>query len=167
MLNAECATMAQPVLNALDMGIAETLKARTFEFAAAVYRVCATAPETNGAGIIRIQLIKASASVAANYRAACRGRSRPEFIAKLGVAIEEADESLFWLDFAEATQAIAPSPELQKLVPKRTSSWQFLRHRRRQQSATRITLRAPSGGVERLATETPQFCIQHSAFSIS
>ena len=97
------------------VSIAETLKTRTFDFAAAVYRLCAAWPETPSAGIIRVQLIKASASVAANYRAACRGRSRPEFIAKLGVAIEEADESLFWLDLAEATQTIAASADLQKL----------------------------------------------------
>ena len=43
-------------------------------------------------------MIDASTSVAANYRAACRARSRPEFIAKLGVVLEESDESLFWLE---------------------------------------------------------------------
>jgi four helix bundle protein len=97
------------------MGIAETLKARTFLFATAVYRTCAAELQSNRARIVATQLIRASASVAANYRAACRARSRPEFIAKLGVAIEEADESLFWLDFAEATQAIHSSVETQKL----------------------------------------------------
>jgi four helix bundle protein len=43
------------------------------------------------------QLVRAGTSVGANYRAACRGRSRAEFIAKLGVVEEEADESAFWM----------------------------------------------------------------------
>jgi four helix bundle protein len=49
------------------------------------------------------QLLRAGISVGANYRAACRGRSRREFIAKLGVAVEEADETVFWLELIEAT----------------------------------------------------------------
>jgi len=44
------------------------------------------------------QLIDSATSVAANYRAACRGRSRAEFVAKLGTVLEESDESLFWLE---------------------------------------------------------------------
>jgi four helix bundle protein len=97
------------------MSIAEILKARTFHFAVGVFRLCAAEPQGSAARIIRAQLIKASSSVAANYRAACRGRSRREFIAKIGVAIEEADESLFWLDFVEATQVLSPSADLQRL----------------------------------------------------
>jgi four helix bundle protein len=46
------------------------------------------------------QLLRCSTSVAANYRAACRSRSRKEFIAKIGIVMEESDESLFWLEFA-------------------------------------------------------------------
>ena len=49
------------------------------------------------------QLIRASASVGANYRAACRAKSKRDFIAKLGTVIEESDESMFWLDYIEAT----------------------------------------------------------------
>ena len=103
------------VLDAPGMDIAERLKARTFDFAVAVYRLCADQSLDNAARTIRTQLINASSSVAANYRAACRGRSRPEFIAKIGVAIEEADESLFWLQFVEASSILPASPGLQKL----------------------------------------------------
>jgi len=53
------------------------------------------------------QLIRASASVAANYRASCRARSKREFIAKIGTVIEEADESLFWLEYLVATEVMA------------------------------------------------------------
>ena len=45
------------------------------------------------------QLIRSSTSVAANYRAACRARTRREFISKIGIVLEEADESLFWIEF--------------------------------------------------------------------
>jgi four helix bundle protein len=46
------------------------------------------------------QLVRCGPSVASNYRAACRGRSRAEFVAKLGISIEEADETDFWINYA-------------------------------------------------------------------
>jgi four helix bundle protein len=97
------------------MAIADDLKARTFKFSVDVYRLCARHRFEHAAAVIRTQLIKASSSTAANYRAACRGRSRPEFIAKIGTAIEEADESLFWLYYVEATRILPASPELHRL----------------------------------------------------
>ncbi|MEO8680369.1 MAG: four helix bundle protein [Vicinamibacterales bacterium] len=59
------------------------------------------------------QLLDCSSSVGANYRGACRGRSRAEFIAKLGVAVEEIDESVYWLEFllkagAATAEGVAP-----------------------------------------------------------
>jgi four helix bundle protein len=53
------------------------------------------------------QLVRASASVAANYRASCRAKSKRDFIAKMGTVIEEADESLFWLEYLVATALVA------------------------------------------------------------
>ena len=55
-------------------------------------------PKTIEGRVIGNQLIRSGTSVGANYRAACRARSKAEFIAKLGVVIEEADESAFWLE---------------------------------------------------------------------
>jgi len=55
-------------------------------------------PDTVSAKVIGGQLVRAGTSVGANYRAACRGRSKAEFIARLGVVEEEADESEFWLE---------------------------------------------------------------------
>ncbi len=52
------------------------------------------------------QLIRSGTSVAANYRAACRAKSNPDFIAKMGIVEEEADESAFWIEFAVDTQLI-------------------------------------------------------------
>ncbi|HHT9145893.1 MAG TPA: four helix bundle protein [Candidatus Wunengus sp. YC61] len=56
-------------------------------------------PKSRGVEVIIYQLIKASTSVAANYRAACRAKSRADFINKLKIVEEESDESLFWLEF--------------------------------------------------------------------
>jgi four helix bundle protein len=73
-------------------------KARTRGFAIDVVRVVRGLPSTVVCRAIGAQLIRSGASAAANYRAACRARTRKEFIAKLGVVEEEADESAFWLD---------------------------------------------------------------------
>jgi four helix bundle protein len=77
---------------------AEDLKQRTKEFAMRVLRLVAALPPTIEGNAIRGQLVRSGTSVGANYRAACRSRSRVEFIAKLGVVEEEADESAFWLE---------------------------------------------------------------------
>ena len=55
-------------------------------------------PKGETSYVIRRQLLLSATSVGVNYRAACRGRSKAEFIAKLGIAIEEADESIYWLE---------------------------------------------------------------------
>jgi four helix bundle protein len=77
---------------------ADELKKRTKQFALRVLKLAAALPGTIEGRMIRGQLVRAGTSVGANYRAACRGRSRAEFIAKLGVVEEEADESAFWLE---------------------------------------------------------------------
>lgn len=74
------------------------LKARTKRFAVEIIKLCRQLPATNDGRAIAGQLVRCGTSVAANYRAACRGRSRAEFIAKLGVVLEESDESLLWLE---------------------------------------------------------------------
>src|SRR5262249_53209854 len=82
---------------------AEALKARTKTFALDVLDFVDTWLPTQKPGDRRIaaQLCDAATSTAANYRAACRARSKPEFAAKIGVVLEEADESLFWLECSE------------------------------------------------------------------
>ena len=74
------------------------LKDRTKRFAVNVIELCRELPPTLDGRRLGGQLIDSSTSVAANYRAACRGRSRAEFIAKLGTVLEESDESLSWLE---------------------------------------------------------------------
>jgi four helix bundle protein len=77
---------------------ADELKKRTKLFALRILKLAAALPPTIEGKTIKGQLVRAGTSVGANYRAACRGRSRAEFIAKIGIVEEEADESAFWLE---------------------------------------------------------------------
>lgn len=71
---------------------------RTKEFALKIIKLVNALPNNIAGRSIGGQLMRSGTSVAANYRAACRGRSKAEFIAKLGIVEEEADESAFWLE---------------------------------------------------------------------
>jgi len=77
---------------------ADDLKKRTKQFALRILKLVAALPNTVQGRAIAGQLVRAGTAVAANYRAACRGRSKAEFIAKLGTVEEEADESAFWME---------------------------------------------------------------------
>jgi four helix bundle protein len=74
----------------------EALKLRTKEVALRVLRLYRSLPRTQEARILGTQLLRCSTSIGVNYRAACRGRSRAEFVAKLGIVLEKADETVFW-----------------------------------------------------------------------
>ena len=79
------------------------LAQRTYEFGVAVVNFCKTLPETPEARRIRGQLTDSGTAVPANYRGACKARSRAEFISKIAVACEEADESHMWLSMCADT----------------------------------------------------------------
>jgi len=79
------------------------LKIRTRKFAVDILNFVDRLPNRRSANIIGNQLGRSASSVASNYRAACRARSHNEFIAKIGIVEEEADESVFWLDIAPDT----------------------------------------------------------------
>jgi len=91
------------------------LKDRTKAFALRVFRMSQALPRTREANIIMQQLLRSSTSVAANYKAAGRARSKAEFISKLGVVIEEADETVFWLEFLADTE-IVQATKLRELI---------------------------------------------------
>ena len=80
---------------------AEELKSRTKQFAIRIIRLVQMLPKNSEAQVIGKQLLRSGTSVAANYRAVCRSRSNPEFIAKMGTVIEEADETAFWLELLD------------------------------------------------------------------
>jgi four helix bundle protein len=81
----------------------EHLKKRTKQFALDIIKLAQDIPDTQLGNIVRGQIIRAGTSVGSNYRAVCRARSKAEFISKIGVVIEEADESAYWLEIIEET----------------------------------------------------------------
>jgi four helix bundle protein len=91
--------------------MANDLRERTKRFAVAVIEFVAMLPQKQEFWIVGRQLIRCATSVGANYRAACRGKSRADFIAKLGIVEEEADECMYWLEILESIK----SPHLDKL----------------------------------------------------
>ena len=76
----------------------DELKKRTKQFALRVMRLVQALPNTPDGRTLGNQLLRSGTAVGANYRAACRGRSRAEFVAKLGNVEEEADESAYWME---------------------------------------------------------------------
>jgi four helix bundle protein len=76
----------------------EELRDRTKAFAVRIVKPYRSLPHTGDSQVLGKQLLRCGTSVAANYRAACRGRSRAEWIAKIGLVVEEADETVFWLE---------------------------------------------------------------------
>jgi len=80
---------------------------RTKQFALRIFKLVGALPQTIQGRAVAAQLIRSGTSVAANYRAACRARSKPEFVAKLGVVEEEADESAFWLELIMETNLLS------------------------------------------------------------
>jgi four helix bundle protein len=84
----------------------EELKERTKRFALRVMRLVDALPKSTKGRALAGQLVRSGMSVAANYRAACRGRSRAEFVAKIGVAEEEADETALWLELIIADKLL-------------------------------------------------------------
>jgi four helix bundle protein len=94
---------------------APELKERSKEFALRVLKLTAALPKTIEGRAIANQLVRSGTSIAANYRAACRARSRSEFIAKLGPALEEADETQLWLELVIAGKFL-PASRVQPLL---------------------------------------------------
>ena len=84
------------------------LQDRSKQFALRVIRLVEKLPNRRTGDVIGRQLLRASTSVGANYRAACRGRSRAEFCSKLGIVEEEADECVYWLELVMESGLMKP-----------------------------------------------------------
>src|SRR5438045_4506913 len=82
------------------------LKKRTKTFALRILKLVDALPKTTAGRALASQIVRSGASVAANYRAACRAKSTADFIAKMGIVEEEADETLFWLELLEESQLV-------------------------------------------------------------
>ena len=84
------------------------MKRRAKQLAVVVIRLSRTLPQSPEARIIARQLLRSATSVAANYRAVCRARSTADFTSKLGLALEKADETLFWLELLVEAEIVRP-----------------------------------------------------------
>src|SRR6266850_1669006 len=76
----------------------EELRDRTKAFAVRMVKLFRALPKTGEAQVLGKQVLRCGTSVAANYRAVCSARSRAEFVARIGIVVEEADETVFWLE---------------------------------------------------------------------
>ena len=84
----------------------QQMKKRTKEFAKSIIRLCRLLPGNREGRLIGNQIFRSGTSVAANYRAACRAKSLADFISKLAIVEEEADETLFWLELIREMKII-------------------------------------------------------------
>jgi four helix bundle protein len=91
------------------------MKLRTRQFAIRIVSVDRSLPRSREGDVIGKQLLRSGTAVAANYRAVCRSRSQAEFISKMNVVVEEADETVFWLEFLIDTETL-PAEKLTLLV---------------------------------------------------
>jgi four helix bundle protein len=90
-------------------------KERTKRVGLRVVRLVESLPPNRTADVLGRQLLRSGTSIGANYRAACRGRSRKDVIAKLGIVEEEADETVYWLEMLVDAE-IVPAPRLGDLI---------------------------------------------------
>jgi four helix bundle protein len=93
----------------------EGLKKRTKEFGLRVIKLTGALPSSRAAAVIGRQLLRSGTSVGASYRSACRARTKPDFVSKAGMAIEQADESLYWMEMLAAA-GIMPKDKMAGLM---------------------------------------------------
>jgi four helix bundle protein len=91
-------------MNALEK--ADELRKRTKKFAIRIVNVFRALPRSPDAQTLGKQLLRSGTSVAANYRSVCRARSKAEFISRLGIVVEEADETVFWIELLAETDIV-------------------------------------------------------------
>jgi four helix bundle protein len=85
------------------------MRRRTKQFALRVIRLFRAIPKSDEGRVIGRQVLRSGTSVGANYRAVCRARSKKEFISKMSIVVEEADETIFWLDLLIEAGIVRPT----------------------------------------------------------
>jgi len=86
----------------------ETIQNRTKRFGVSIIKFTNDLPKSTSSFVIAKQIIKSATSIGANFRAALRARSKSEFIAKLGIVLEEADETVYWLEIIVESGLVLP-----------------------------------------------------------
>jgi four helix bundle protein len=97
----------------------QELRTRSKAFALRIIRMSQALPRSREANVLVQQVLRSATGMAANYRAAGRSRSKAEFIAKIGVVVEEADETVFWLEMLLDSGMVRPE-KLQNLLAEAT-----------------------------------------------
>jgi four helix bundle protein len=100
-------------ISALDKAM--ELQERTKIFALRIIRMFRLLPKTQDAQVIGKQVLRSGTSIGANYRAACRARSKSEFSAKMGIVVEEIDETIFWLELLVGAE-IVPQTKMRNIT---------------------------------------------------
>jgi four helix bundle protein len=106
-----------------NLEFATKMQQRTKAFAVQVVKFFGTLPKTDEARVLGRQLLRSGTSVAANYRAVCRAKSDADFISKMATVVEEADESILWLELLEEAELCAS----QRVKPLKAESDELLR----------------------------------------
>jgi len=94
----------------------EKLKSRTKKFAVDTIKFCDTLKKAKASSVITYQIVKSATSTAANYRAACRGRSKREFYSKICIVVEEIDETEYWFEIIKEADLSNDEQELNRLL---------------------------------------------------
>ncbi|MBI9037368.1 MAG: four helix bundle protein [Bacteroidales bacterium] len=94
----------------------EKMKKRTKKFAVDVIQFCDSLKNSKASSVITYQLVKSATSTGANYRAACKARSKNEFFSKICIVVEEADESEYWLEVIKDVNLSNDEIELERLL---------------------------------------------------
>src|SRR5881296_217559 len=120
------------------------LKTRTKAFALRILKLVDALPKTTAGRAFASQIVRSGTSVAANYRSACRANSTADFVAKMSIVEEEADETLFWLELLEESELVtaakltAIKQEANELIAITVASIKTARRNRGSNSALRI-----------------------------
>ncbi|MHB8654534.1 MAG: four helix bundle protein [Terriglobia bacterium] len=129
-----------------------TFKARTKKFGLAVIHLIETLPRNRTSDVICRQLLRSATSVGVNYRAACRGRSGSDMVAKLGIVEEEADESIYWLELLVDSNLVPPeqvnllAKEADEIVAMTVASIKTLRNRK-QSGVDHYVIQSPKSKI--------------------
>ncbi len=92
------------------------MKTRTKKFAVDVIQFCDSLKNNKASSVITYQLVKSATSTGANYRAACKARSKKEFFSKICIVVEEVDESEYWLEVLKDADLSNKKDELERLL---------------------------------------------------
>ncbi len=134
----------------------DNLKDRTKSFALRIIRLAEALPKGKAADVIGKQLLRSGTSVAANYRAACRAKSTSDFIAKMGIVEEEADESIFWMELLIKSKLLAKdrlfdlAKEADEILSIAVAS---IKTAQRKKEAFHSALRNPHSALETIAVQ--------------